>query len=247
MAYRRRRATRSRRKTRRTRRKTYKRKTVKRSRGMTWNPQYFKVKRNFQLTGPGDDYTAGVFPYADPYIISSTTNVNGYTSGSFTFNIEHVPGVSEFGNLFDQYKISGVSLSIRHLSGTELATETNTAGGTTQCAFMVWTDLDDNDIPTPNSTQWKAVAETGRTKLRYFPGGKNVMKIFVRPKLALIAQDSTGTYDVKVLANNWVDGNVDEPARYYGVKWMIQSNPSIGITHRFRVNATYYLQFKGRR
>ena len=74
----------------------------------TWNPQFFKVAREFQYSAPADDVIGGYGKIADPSV-TCATNVHAYASGAISFAIDQVPNVTEFGALFDQYRIAPVS------------------------------------------------------------------------------------------------------------------------------------------
>lgn len=247
MAYSRRRKTRGRkRKVKRRTRKVYKKKSYT---GMSksLNSQLIRIQKTMQFTGPSGE-AGGTFSYNDPYIISATSNYTTYTSGVFTFTIGQLLGYSIYQQMYDQYKINGVKLTFKYMSGSELDVTTQAAGGCTEIALMIWNDYDDKIVPPTTVTEWQSRVTTGRCKKKIFPSKYNSLSYYVRPRLLNKVLDSAGTYNGVVLqANPFVDFDSSFVPEYHAVKWMIQANPSTPIAHSFRVTAKFYCTFKDRK
>ncbi len=211
----------------------------------TWNPQYFKVARSFQYSSPAADFGAGFGKVQDPAVGPSTTNL-AYSSGALSFAITDVPNVSELGNLFDQYRLAGITLRFEYMSASESVLPT-TAGYQQQCTLLLFEDNDDSTAPTASNTGWQAVYETGRAIKKIFPGRSNVLTYSLRPKYLIADVDTSSTTTGRSLGSTWVDGATGLDVLWRGLKWIVQANPSpVAINHSFRVTATYYTEWRAR-
>lgn len=229
----------------------YKRRAMRPKYNPTYNPQFMKVKRTFDYFVPQGDLsrgTTGCYSYQKlvPHIIGSNNTFN-YASGSFDFRISDVFNISEFGALFDQYKLSGVKLTFFLLNGTQFNLTANNA--CTQCEIAVINDYDDTQSFNITNGGWNSLLETGRAKVKRFPNVKNnTMSLFIRPRLMTAVLDSSGTTTGRMLVSGWVDGATALDARYLGIKFMMRCPPSDNSTLEYTIGckATYYIKFKNR-
>lgn len=218
---------------------------------MTNNPQFFRVKRKLDFLVPAADLNRGTYGvYSLLSIGSSSNTLNSYASGAYTFRISDIPNVSEFGNLFDQYKITGVKLKFVYMSATQADYNENLGNyQNPQCTMLVWSDLDDVNLPTTSNAGWSAAQETGRVRAKCFPNVKNnTMSIYVRPKVSQAIVDSSGTVTARGLNNPWLDGATALDAQYQGVKVLLQCPPNLynQPLHVFKCIATYYTIWRNR-
>ncbi len=212
----------------------------------TWNPQFFKVARTFQLSAPSADVGAGFGKYYDFELTPSATLL-AYNSAAYSFSISDVYNVTEFGALFDQYRIAAVKLRFDFISGTEAVV--NPASALGQCVTLaVYDDFDDSTAPTASNTGWQAVMETGRVVRKVFPARQNFLEYNLRPKYLTADVDTSATTTGRSLASGWVDGSTGLDVIWRGVKVIGQANPSTATSsaYRFRITATYYLQWRSR-
>lgn len=212
----------------------------------TWNPQALKVARTFQLSAPPADVGAGFGKYYDLQFTPSATLL-AYNSAAYAFSINDVYNVSEFGVLFDQYRIAAVKLRFDFISGTEAVL--TPASALNQCVTLaVYEDFDDSTAPTASNAGWQAVMETGRAISKVFPNRQNFLEYVVRPKYLTADVDTSATTTGRSLASGWVDGATGLDVVWRGVKVIGQTNPTTATSsvYSFRITATYYLQWQSR-
>lgn len=220
-----------------------------------WNPQYFKLKRMFQYSAPLNDVpgviTSGI-QIEDPYVLSADSNITKSTTydfKGFTFTASQVPDISSYANLFDQYLISYIKLKFEYMSSTNSKTEYAVVN-MPRCKVLCWTDFDDIATPGTNLAGWEKTYETGRAKQYCFPNnGKNSFSIGFRPRILVPAVDGAGGITARLSSGpRWQDGSTALDTIHYGVKLLMQANPSYDpIYHFFRVTATFYFKFKQRK
>lgn len=212
----------------------------------TWNPQALKVMREVQYSAPAVDFAGGFGIIADPAVGCLATTLN-YNSGVISFRIGDVYNVSEFGVLFDQYRIATVKLRFDYISASETVLNTGANPYQQQCTLCLYEDYDDSTAPTASNTGWQAVLETGRAKRKVFPCRQNSLTYTVIPKYLQVDVDNSGGTTGRSLGSGWLDGATSPDVIWRGVKWIIQSNPApVSVLHPFRVTAYYYLQFRNR-
>lgn len=211
----------------------------------TWNPQYLKVARTFQYSAPAADFGAGFGKVQDPAVGPSATLLN-YNSGALSFAISDIPSVSEYGSLFDQYRIAAVKLVFDFMSFTETVNPI-TSGSQQQVSLMMYEDNDDGTAPTASNTGWQACYENGRAVRAVFPNRLNQVTYTLKPKYLIADVDSSAGVTGRSLGAGWVDGATGLDVVWRGLKWILQSNPAATTNnYAFRVTATYYTEWRAR-
>lgn len=210
-----------------------------------------KVARTFQFSSPSADVAS--FKLADPSVTCSATAL-AYTTGALSFAIDAIPNVTEFGQLFDQYKIEAIDVVFEYLNGSESILNSTMPGASgaymSQCTLLVYEDNDDVTAPAATNTGWQSLYEVGRAKRKVFPGRDNKLKIRVKPKpqVGELAYGDTTALTGRALGyNGWLDGATANPVLHYGLKYAIQANPATTqLTHYFRVTTTYFTKWRAR-
>lgn len=218
---------------------------------LSYNPQYMRVKRKFDFLVPSADLSRGTYgAYALLSIAPSGTTNNAYGAAAYDFRVSDIPNVSEFGTLFDQYKITGVKLKFVYMTATQQDyPDAGSNPSSSQVTMLLWNDFDDITTPTASNAGWSAAQETGRVKAKVFPNVKNnTMSIFLRPKVLTAIVDSSGTTTGRGDLNPWLDGSTGLQAEYLGVKVLLQCPPCITTSpsHVFKCIATYYTVWRQR-
>lgn len=215
----------------------------------TWNPQYLKVARTFQFSAPSADSAS--FKLTDPSVTCSATNL-AYTTNALTFAIDAIPNVTEFGALFDQYKIEAIDVIFEYLnSSSSIQTQQVSTSYESQCTLLVYEDNDDATAPAATNAGWQSLYEVGRAKRKVFPSGMgNQLKIRIcpKPQVGELAYSDTTALTGRALGyDGWLDGATANPILHYGLKYAIQANPATtSLTHSFRVTTTYYTKWRAR-
>ncbi len=210
----------------------------------SYSGQYFKVARTFQFSGPSADSAS--FKMVDPAVTCSTTLLQ-YATGGIAFAIDSVPNVTEFGALFDQYRIDAIQMDFEYITSTQ--SNANTGANQNQtCNLAVWSDYDDATAPTASNSGWQAALETGRAKIMRFPGGASKLRYTLVPRaLAIDANYSDITGGRAIQNPSWIDGATGNPVLFYGLKYMIQANPApTTYIHTFRLKTTWYMSWRNR-
>lgn len=210
----------------------------------TWNPQWFKVAREFQYSTTAVDLAAGYGKIVDPSVTCSTT-AHAYGSGAISFAIDQIPNVSEFGALFDQYRIAAVRVKFEYLSATE-AVMPITSSPSQRFTLLVYEDYDDSTAPPATNAGFAAVYESGRAMRATFPNRKNSLVYTVRPKYLVNTPDYAGANTPTQLGSGWLDGATNS-VLWRGIKWIAQANPSpITNSGTWRVTTTFYTEWRNR-
>ncbi len=210
----------------------------------SWNPQYLKVARQMQYSVPAADV---VSPYIqDPSVGCSATNLN-FNTGAISFRIGDVYNVTEYGALFDQYRIAAVKLEFHYMTASDQAV-TTTVNNQQVCTALLYEDYDDSTAPPASIAGWNAILESGRARKKTFPGKtSNVLTYNLNPKYLTVNIDNSAGTTGRSTSDGWVDGSTTPDVIWRGLKWALQANPgSINIVHYFRVYAHYYLCFRQR-
>lgn len=160
--------------------------------------------------------------------------------GAFSPSLSQLPNVSEFGALFDQYRINFVVYRIiwrsTALSAIETANNQNMGA-----PYILWTlDRDDVSLPTDPNT----IREYATCKEFMFTPDKRVCYIKFKPNtLQQIYQSAIAT-SYSVNWKRWVDIADGGNTPYYGCKFAIITPNSGSPTYAnlFDVEATFYFQ-----
>lgn len=176
------------------------------------------------------------------YFKRSVYTPNAYTSNNLTdvffaqvFRLNDLPNFTEFQNLYDQYCIKGVKVTLM----PKFDTATQTGTGTTPTAQHVMNrvvsclDYDDNtaltNIGEALQYQNHKMSKGIRDHSRYF-----------KPKALLEAYGGIGQTHYMPKSNMWIDiANANTP--HYALKWVITSCP---LNLQYDMKVDYYLAFK---
>ena len=168
-----------------------------------------------------------------------SNNTASDTYGSMTFNLNSVPGASEFTHLYDQYMIKALKVSfIPRGTTSDLGNPVALPGYTGQSVgvFSV-IDYDDNDNP----TSIQQLCEYQNMKMTR---SHQVHSRYFKPKLLMAGPTtSAGTVigSTMVRKVQWIDcDSVLVP--HYGLKYALQQAPN--VAQQFDVKVEYYLAFK---
>jgi hypothetical protein len=211
----------------------------------TWNPQWLRVARTFQYSAPAGDVGAGYGVVVDPSCTPNAT-VLSYGAAAYQFLISHIPNVSEFGTLYDQYRIAGVEITLEYLNASE-SVQVTAATTSLQCTVLLYEDNDDGTAPASTNAGFAAVYESGRAVRKMFPNKTNKMSYMLKPRYLTADVDSSAGVTGRSLGSGWVDGATGLDVVWRGLKLIIQANPvSSSFTHQFRMTATYYTEWRNR-
>lgn len=177
-------------------------------------------------------YDAGIWQQQTGNIISNNVSDTRYR-GIFKFKIDDLPNGSDFMNLFENFRITGVRLRFMPYYGTE------SSGGSpaiTMSPLALCIDRGANDQVGVNPS-FTSLLENQDVKLRssYKPFSMYV----AYPK----AHSPADGLNQTVLTSPWLDSEVNGQAvDHHGIKFCFQDNVAASSAVYFRVYATYYLK-----
>lgn len=158
----------------------------------------------------------------------SIVNGTGGTASSYAFQLNAIPGISDFTTIFDFYKILMVKLQFKPRQ-----TEQNNQIYLGDFHYVV----DYNDAELPSSPQ-EIMSRQG-SRHRYMVG--RPFSVVIKPRVSQMLYESAGTTGYRPIYAPWVNTQ-DSTVPHYGLK-TFYTEPSVGTT--IDVFATYYLRFKG--
>lgn len=160
----------------------------------------------------------------------ATTNA----ATAFSFKLTDLPQYTDFTNLFDQYKITGVKLDFIPFADN-VSWEVASNGAAVSAPggpLMIAADYDDVSVPASASDM------LSRQNVKVVPVGRRY-QMFIRPKFNDVANSTT-----VVPARGFIDCDT-ATAPHYGIKcWMAAPNVS-NTSFTYQVWATYYVTLKG--
>lgn len=156
-------------------------------------------------------------------------------SGAQNFSLGDTEYFLNFTGMFDAYKITKVKCTIDYLNNASSVNST----GLMPTIYMYW-DQDDNFVP---ATQTSIMGKQGVKKTQLGYKNKTAASISLKP---VVKTDSQGSSSVLATKSMWLDCT-DETINHYGLKWYIADiylPGSAAVTHAFRFNWTYYIEFR---
>lgn len=217
------------------------------------NSGIYKIKRwtspnNMTLQNRGA--SVGTFNQSNGLWLCTTAAapaIPAYYPFSLGFCLNDIPDPTEFTNLWDQYRLTGVKIKILPVNiGSENPSESGAASYLTNGGFLhMAPDYDDMTLPTSS--------EAGINELRSKTGYK-VRNLSSQRGLSIYLRPSTtgAVYNGSVLSSYaqnsraiWMDSAARDQI-YYGLKGMIEvvQQGGVAANHIFKVEACYYFQFK---
>lgn len=166
-------------------------------------------------------------------ITTISSNNTSFENHALTFHLSDLPDYQDFTSLYDQYKITGVSIKF-----IPVATESMTNLGTFGFPTYAYLITDTND----------ASNITSETQAAQYQGSR-ILKMgqqtshFIRPKtLVNLYESSVSTGYGNPKFAPWV--STDDPdVDYYGLKIFIPQSVT-GLTTGWRIMAKFYLAFR---
>lgn len=179
-------------------------------------------------------YDAGQWEQqSDNYIANVSTSQN-LTRGIYKFRLQDLPGYSDFTNLYENFRITGVRLRFMPFAGTESTYPASTGTVISPLALCIDRGCNDNIASNPSFT---SLLENQDCKIRT---GQMPFSMYIAyPKAHSPADGLSQT----VLTSPWLDSEVNgEGVDHHGVKFCFQQNTTADRAVYFRVYATYYIK-----
>lgn len=207
----------------------------------------YAFKRMAKSTVIYNTTTAGQISTNDITMISLSAaptaevgNVGYSFGGAMSFRAANVQTFADFSALYDQYKITGVSVKIIPCSDSA----TSQSSGFLPTLYYA-RDQDESAIP-PNEADLRERQDVKSTRLT------KPVKIWIpNPKLQVDINQTTGIPDPALVASGWINCS-NTIAQHNGLKmWFknvdLRAQGAGGLTGTitaFRFECTYYLKFR---
>lgn len=170
---------------------------------------------------------------------SSTNQISNNSAltldkGIFKFKLEDLPGYTDFLNLYENFKITGVKITFMPTVGTESTAPSSTATAMSPLAMCIDRGANDNIAANPT---FISLLENQDVKLR---NSNRVFSVYIAyPKAHAPADGVSQT----VLMNPWLDSEVNgQVVDHHGLKFCFQETVTAERAIYFRVYATYYVK-----
>lgn len=162
----------------------------------------------------------------------NTAVATGDVYGALQFQLNYITNYTEFTALYDQYKITGVKVTlIPRGNSSDIGT-----GGTTGQSVGVFSVIDRDDATAPTAltelVQYQNMRMTRSTQQH---------KRFLRPSPVAPIYAPGGAYMVPKY-NPWIDCSTGSSVPHYGIKYCLQQLPN--GTQIYDAKFDYYLAFK---
>lgn len=164
-------------------------------------------------------------------VASGTTD----TFGAYSFSLADLPDYAEFTNLYDSYRINMVKVSFIPLSNVTVSSSTGASTALTAYSNRLFSAIDKTDAQAVVSMDDLRQYST----VKWSPNGR-IHKRLIYPKLTSEVGSSAGKYIVR--GKPWCSMSSAPNTEYYGLKWGLEGSQI--ATQAYRVEATYYLEFK---
>lgn len=168
--------------------------------------------------------------YSSNVISNSVTAAS--MSGIFKFRLEDMPNPTDFTQLYEQFKITGVKLLFVPFLGTE-SSDTNTVRTETM-ALCIDRGANDQAVANPS---FNSLLENQDVKLR---NSQKPFKLWIGTPTFHQPADGLAQGSYK---SGWLDSEITSSRNvdYHGVKWAFPAQRSEAQSLQFRVFATYYI------
>lgn len=224
------------------------------------NMHHYKRKVIWNMLGPSNQ-TLGCI-WNSNTSVANPQNVTGALGGSeflpptvsqngcalawgMNFSLDRTDSYTEFGALYDQYRIRGVKIKITY--GT-----TESTGAASQFnipTFKWYRDNDDSDNPTTLATI-REFSQRPYVGSRQLANGRPVKIYLGKPNKQIAVADAsgTGTYSQSI-KSGWINLS-DTDVAHYGLKCLLLDyplSPASASTYNpiLRMEITYYISLRG--
>jgi len=182
---------------------------------------------------PGNNASLRVVKWVDKGAVTSTSTASGLYG--FVFQLSEIPDYTSFTNIFDQFKLDLVEVSIRPLT-------LPSAPGTAIAYADMWLAVDYDDGSSPASV---AVVQNYSNSIIVSPG--KIANIKLHPTVNTVVNNNF----TSTLANSggvqriWIN-TLNSDMAWNGIKIAVTQSTSTNLT-AWRVLCRYHLSFRSSR
>lgn len=194
------------------------------------------TKSIIYVTGAGAIGSTG-YPATDTGLVFSSVSSDSLT-GCYQFGLAHnfqlanVVQNSDFTNLYDRYKIVGVSYKLYYHCN-----DAPVSG--LQVLPLVHYSTDNDDAVAPSVASEVSAKGDCKTKIL---GNRQYIKLWTRPKIAVPAYRSGATSAYDIEKAKWINSSYND-VQHYGVKmWLNQVYMASSNNTAITIEPIYYIQ-----
>lgn len=170
----------------------------------------------------------------NPVTISCNFGALGTSLGSHVFQLDKLSNYSDFVNLYDSYKITGVKVFFDYSADNTVATNPM---GVMLPKLWVKVDHDDNNVPTLTE-----LTESKKSRCFRFTDSKLTHSMYVKPSTLAPLYKGGVTWGYGPKYRQWIDtANADVP--HLCIKLGTQGVPNANLG-KITVRCKYYLTMK---
>lgn len=215
------------------------RKFMKRKRPLVRRKKF--IKRGYKKAAAKVNLKRQVHYFSRRVNLGSIVSVglNTPTLTSLSFKLSNVPNVSEFGNLFDQYKLTYVKLMFKLNQDPSAQTAVNAFYPT------MYHCVDHDDISAPTSLD--DMRQHGRTRMSVLkPNRYTVIKVKPSVLYEVSRDASAGTTTVAPKWRQWIDMAHTDTV-HYGLKYALDNTFNLNPNYSLEVQAQYWFSCRDTR
>lgn len=219
-----------------------------------------KYKKRFKKKGNPwmhlfKNITNRIYPYVRNCKVGTIySDVSVITSGILNFRLSDLPGVADYGGLYDMYQLVMVDLNFLPIVTEANVTQVVTTAGPVGTEIPLFATCIDYDVfdTEPSPASMDEIRQYSRCQVR--PSTKPIRWRFT-PKLRgtvvkTFTSPSTYTYTNTTVGARWLD-KADDATPYCGLKYCMQatggSEPTQDSMYGYQIEAKYYIIFKNTR
>lgn len=181
-----------------------------------------------------------------PQVVANTSTT-GYLGVGLQWQLSDVPNVTEFTNLYDQYKILRIKTYIVARALNLSMNEAAAGGNIGMPNIIAAEDLDDSNAPANTSAGYQLIQQYARSKAHSFTPEKRVFRWSCVPAVSGMIFEGLAATAYSPKRFQWLS-TTDPATPHYGLKYVIQvpfSGATVGIDVVFDVFSTFKLAMRG--
>lgn len=221
-------------------RKTYKKRPYKNIK--KWRPS---TRRSVPMRNMVYTFNRSKLAFEARLVNTSNTSGTAWVEArGMDFSLTELPNYSEFGTMFDQYRICGVKVTWTPLTNAYGSRQQGTGVNAPSYCPQLLTYIDLDDSTDPSIDAFADLFENSRVKVRSLDRPRSV---FLRPRVINVIRNDTVPNDAYSLnpRKEWLD--MGTPGiLHYGLKSFINC-PTVSTitddpTFRYQLSIKYYFQ-----
>lgn len=164
-----------------------------------------------------------------------TLSTAGITSQGFSFQLDEVPNYTEFTALYDQYKLSAVSISFIPMQ-TYTLNNTTAVANNFNVRYATVVDYDSSGAfgTFNDAREFTTVKITTITQQQ---------TRYIKPRIKSANENDSSTIVASGNIRSWLNTSIGN-IPHYGLRYVFEQFPNAGFVGQMKVEAVYYFAFR---